>query len=470
MLEYLLLMKQELMLSALIFLLLIIFLASNNLVAETLIKWINVLLLVNFLLGFWGNSSGSLFGNMYHTNALIVFQKNLLNFALLVISLLSYDWLKTHRHYLEFYILMLAALLGAFYLISSRHLLMFFLGLELAGIPVALLANFDLGKKRSSEAALKYIMSSAFASAMFLFGSGFIYALTGTLDFFELHQLASGSPVFLFAFIFVLAGIGFKISAVPFHLWTADVYEGAPVAATSYLSVISKGSVMFILAYLLFYVFENIIGTWRAVIILIALFSITLGNLFALRQQNIKRFMAFSSITQMGFVLIALAAAKLMSTSALIYFIMIYIFSNLAAFGIIAVVYNQTGSEAVNDFKGFYKKNPALAWVFALALFSLAGIPPMAGFFGKFFLVLAVAGSVNYVILTLVALNIVLSVYYYLRIVKLMFMDAEENDREIIFVSPLPKIALWVCTAGTIVTGVMSGAYEYIAALVKSVW
>lgn len=194
---------------------------------------------------------------------------------------MSYDWLKTHRHYLEFYILMLAALLGAFYLISSRHLLMFFLGLELAGIPVALLANFDLGKKRSSEAALKYIMSSAFASAMFLFGGGFIYALTGTLDF-ELHQLASGSPAFLFAFIFVLAGIGFKISAVPFHLWTADVYEGAPVAATSYLSVISKGSVMFILAYLLFYVFNNIIGTWRAVIILIALFSITLATFLPL--------------------------------------------------------------------------------------------------------------------------------------------------------------------------------------------
>lgn len=153
MLEYLLLMKQELMLSALIFLLLIIFLASNNLVAETLIKWINVLLLVNFLLGFWGNSSGSLFGNMYHTNALIVFQKNLLNFALLIISLLSYDWLKTHRHYLEFYILMLAALLGAFYLISSRHLLMFFWGWNLQAYrlpcwPILIWAKSVLQKQR----------------------------------------------------------------------------------------------------------------------------------------------------------------------------------------------------------------------------------------------------------------------------------------------------------------------------------
>lgn len=470
MLEYIILMKQELMLSALIFLLLVYYLASGNRSAETVIKWINIFLLANFLLGFWGNSTGNLFGNMYHTNALIVFQKNLLNFALLMISFLAYDWLKTHRHYLEFYILMLAALLGAFYMISSRHLLMFFLGLELAGIPVALMANFDLGRKRSSEAALKYIMSSAFASAMFLFGAGLIYALTGTLDFFELNKAAFSSPAFIFAFIFVLAGIGFKISAVPFHLWTADVYQGAPVATASYLSVISKGSVMFILAYLLFYVFENIFVTWRAIIILLALFSMLLGNLFALRQQNIKRFMAFSSITQMGFVLVALAAGKLMSTAALIYFILLYIFSNLAAFGVIAVVGNHSGNESMNSFKGFYKKNPALAWVFAIALFSLAGIPPMAGFFGKFFLVLAVAGSVNYVILTLVALNIVLSVYYYLRIVRLMFMDAEAKDTEMVSVSLLPKIALWVCTAGTIVTGVMSGAYEYIAELVKSVW
>lgn len=180
--------------------------------------------------------------------------------------------------------------------------------------------------------------------------------------------------------------------------------------------------------------------------------------------------MAFSSITQMGFVLIALAAGKLMSTSALIYFILVYLFSNLAAFGVIAVVMDHTGREDINAFKGFYKKNPSLAWVFALALFSLAGIPPMAGFFGKFFLVLAVAGSVNYVILTLIALNIVLSVYYYLRIVRLMFMDDAETSLNRISVSRMPKWALWICTAGTIVTGVMSGAYEYIATLVKSVW
>ncbi len=470
MLEYIFLMKQELMLSALIFLLLIIYLASNNLVTEKVLTGINGLLIANLLLGFWGNPTGNLFGNMYHTDGLIVFQKSLLNFALLVISFMAYDWLKVHRHYLEFYILMLAALLGAFYMISSRHLLMFFLGLELAGIPVALMANFDLGRKKSSEAALKYIMSSAFASAMFLFGAGFIYAITGTLDFFELQKAATANPAFLFAFIFILAGIGFKISAVPFHLWTADVYQGAPVATASYLSVVSKGSVLFVLAYLLFNVFQNIFITWRAIIILLALLSMVLGNLFALRQQNSKRFMAFSSITQMGFVLIALAAGKLMSTSALIYFILVYLFSNLAAFGVIAVVMDHTGREDINAFKGFYKKNPSLAWVFALALFSLAGIPPMAGFFGKFFLVLAVAGSVNYVILTLIALNIVLSVYYYLRIVRLMFMDDAETSLNRISVSRMPKWALWICTAGTIVTGVMSGAYEYIATLVKSVW
>ena len=461
-------MKQELSVTLIIFILLFIKLAKKEWNNSALISIINVLLLVNLVGGFFYIRPGALFGDMFHTNELLSFEKNVLNLGTFIIALQSHSWLKQHKHVAEFFMLMLSTLLGMFFMISSNNLLMFYLGLELSSIPLAAMANFDLDKRHSSEAAMKYIMSSAFSSGLLLFGISLLYGATGTLNFAELSgQLTTFNSLHIFSFILLIAGFCFKISAVPFHLWTADVYEGSPVAVTSYLSVISKGSILFVMVSVLYNVFQGLDSSWYNMLFVISVLTMVIGNLFALRQQNMKRFLAFSSIAQVGFILIGISGESVAGSASVIFFIMIYVFSNLAAFGVISLVSAATGRESVNDYKGFYKTNPLLSWVLTIALFSLAGIPPTAGFFGKFFLLLAGAGKGNYWLITIAALNMVVSLYYYLRIVKAIFMDANENPIEKVHASLSPKIAMAICIGGIVITGLVSGAYDYIYSLLK---
>lgn len=465
--DFFLLMKQELLVTLIIFILLFIKLGGKEWNNVSLINFVNVLLVINFVSGFFMQQSGNLFGDMFRTSELLSFEKNLLSLGTLIISLQSYNWLKDHKHVAEFYMLLLSTLLGMFFMLSSNNLLMFYLGLELSTIPLAALANFDLDKKKSSEAAFKMIISSAFSSGLLLFGISMLYGTTGTLSFIDLPAHISGTPLQIFSFILLFAGFGFKISAVPFHLWTADVYEGAPVAVTSYLSVISKGAILFVLVSVLYNVFATLSGTWYNMVFLISLLTIIIGNLFALRQQNIKRFLAFSSIAQVGFILIGISGQSVDGTTSVIYFVLIYIFSNLAAFGVVNLVSAIAGKEDIDDYKAFYKTNPLLSWVLAIALFSLAGVPPTAGFFGKFFLFLAGAAKGNYLFIAIAALNMTISFYYYLRIIKAIFMDTNDKPIQKIETSFSPRIALIVCVAGIVVTGLASGGYAYIHSLVK---
>lgn len=465
--DFLILMKQELMVILIIFILLFVKLGKKETGNVVLINWINILLFFNLTAGFFLQQEGALFGDMFRTNELLTFEKNILNLGTLLISLQSSRWLKDHKHVAEFYMLLLATLLGMFFMLSSTNLLMFYLALELSTIPLAALANFDLEKRRSSEAAFKMIISSAFSSGLLLFGISMIYGTTGTLNFTELSQTFTANPLNIFAFILLIAGFGFKISAVPFHLWTADVYEGSPVTVTSYLSVVSKGSVLFVLLSVLYNVFTPISEIWYNLLFILSVATMIIGNLFALRQQNMKRFLAFSSIAQVGFILIGITGQSPEGSASVIYFVLVYIFSNLAAFAVINVVSAATGRENVDDYKGFYKTNPLLSWVLAIALFSLAGIPPTAGFFGKFFLLLAGAGKGNYLLITIAALNMVVSLYYYLRIIKAMFMDANDNPVEKVQAGWSPKLAMIICAAGIIITGLVSAVYDYIYSLVK---
>ena len=465
--EFLILMKQELVITFIIFVLLFVKLGKEETKNETLINFVNILLTLNLIAGFLFQQSGTLFGDMFHTNELLTFEKNLLNLGTLIISLQSYNWLKEHKHAPEFYILLLSTLLGMFFMISSNNLLMFYLALELSTIPLAALANFDLEKKRSSEAAFKMIISSAFSSGLLLFGISMLYGSTGTLNFAELPAHLIGNPLQIFSFILLIAGFGFKISAVPFHLWTADVYEGAPVAVTSYLSVISKGAILFVLVSVLYNAFAPLNESWYNILFLISVLTMIIGNLFALRQQNMKRFLAFSSIAQVGFILIGITGYSAEGSASVIFFVLIYIFSNLAAFGVINLVSAVTGRESLNDYKGFYKNNRSLSWVLAIALFSLGGIPPTAGFFGKFFLLLAGAGKGNYLLITIAALNMVISLYYYLKVIKAIFMDANDDPIESVKSGWSPRLAMIICVGGIIVTGLASGVYQYIHNLVK---
>jgi NADH-quinone oxidoreductase subunit N len=429
---------------------------------ENILKLVNILLAVNLMTGFVGYRDGMLFNEMFKTNHLIVTEKNILSLGTFIVSLQSYAWLKNNKQVLEFYLLLLSTLLGMFFMISAGNLLMFYLGLELSSIPLAALANFDLEKRKSGEAAFKFIISSAFSSALLLFGISLVYGTTGTLTLSALSEYLNGSPLQILAFILLISGFGFKISAVPFHLWTADVYEGSPVNVTSYFSVISKASVLFVFVTVLYTSFKFYAITWNHILFIVSVLTMVIGNLFAIRQNNLKRFLAFSSISQVGFILIGMFGQSQAGTASVVYFILIYTFSNLGAFGVIGVVSAYTGRENMEDYKGFYKTNPRLSWVLAISLFSLAGIPPTAGFFGKFFLLMAGAGHGNYLLITIAALNMVVSLYYYLKIIKAIFMDSSENPIIRLLTPFSPKLALIICMTGIILTGFVGYIYEYI--------
>ena len=459
------LLKQELLLSVIIIVLLIIKIGADEWKISVLLSVINLLLLINFAAGFVLNLQGSLFNGMFNTNGLIILEKNILNLATLLISLQSYNWLKEHKHVIEFYVLMLCTLLGMFFMISSGNLLIFYVGLELSTIPLAAMANFDLARRQSSEAAFKFIISSAFSSGLLLFGISLMYGATGTLDFEAIRQPLNGSSLQLFAFILLLSGFTFKISVVPFHLWTADVYEGAPVAVTSYLSVVSKAAIFFVFVPVLYTVFKSLAGSWYMMLFLLSILTMVIGNLFAMRQNNLKRLLAFSSISQVGFILVGISGSSQAGAASVIYFVLIYTLSNLGAFGVVSFISAVTGKESIDEYRGLYKTNPMLSWVLAIALFSLAGIPPTAGFFGKFFLLMAGAGRGNYELIVIAAINMVIALYYYLRVIKAIFMESNEHPIEKLKISPLPKLAMLLCAGGIIVTGFIGWLYDYIFSL-----
>jgi NADH-quinone oxidoreductase subunit N len=457
--------KQELVVIGIIFILLFIKVGATEYKTESILAVVNLLLLVNFVAGFFMNTEATLFSGMFHSNRLVVLEKNILNLGTLLVSLLAYDWLRGHKQVLEFYMLLLSTLTGFFFMISAGNLLMFYLGLELSTIPLTALSSFDLEKRRSSEAAMKFIMSSAFSSALLLFGISLLYGTTGTLGFDEIAGRLDGSALQLFAFILLLSGFAFKISVVPFHLWTADVYEGSPVMVTAYLSVISKGAIFFVFIQVLYTVFKPLAGSWYRILVLLSILTMLTGNLFALRQNKLKRLLAFSSIAQSGFILVGITGSSQMGTASVVYFILIYIFSNLGAFGVVSLISALTGKEGIDDYKGLYATNPFLCWVLAISLFSLAGIPPTAGFFGKFFLLMAGAGKGNYLLIGIAALNMVISLYYYLRVIKAIFMDTNPQPIGKLRVHPLPAAALLVCMAGVVMTGLVGWVYDYIYSL-----
>ena len=465
--EMLILMRQELALIVLILLLLLMKLGKDR-SNDSLLGFIHLALLINLLVGFlFFERGGFLFGDMFNSAPFLTVFKSILNLALLLISLQSHAWLSKHDHLIEFYVLLLTSLLGMNLMISSGNMLLFYLGLEMSTIPAAAAANFELRKRNSSEAAFKLIISSAFSSGLLLMGISFFYGATGSLNIDEASHFVTNEPLQILSFILVLAGLGFKISAVPFHWWTADVYEGSPVAVTSFLSVVSKSAAVFVLVSFLFRIYYAIGEVWTIALSVLAVVTILIGNLFALRQDNIKRLLAFSSIAQVGFILVAVISGSVQAVTAVVFFLLIYVFSNLAAFGIVSVISFATGKEKVSDYAGLSRSNPMLAWILAIALFSLAGIPPTAGFFAKFFLLMEGASTGNFGVVGFAAANMVISFYYYLKLVKLMFMDEGDDSIGKISVAWESKLALFLCTAGILITGVAGVVYDSLFALIS---
>ncbi len=333
--------------------------------------------------GFLPSAEGELFGGMYVSTGTRLLMKNILNIGALLVFIQSVTWIgkkENSEKVSEYFILLITTLIGMNFMISAGHFLMFYIGIELATIPIAALAAFERYKNRSAEAGIKLILSSALSSGILLYGLSMIYGTTGSMYFDQVAAHFSTSNLQVLGFIFFFAGMAFKISIVPFHLWTADVYEGAPVNITSYLSVVSKGAALFILMIILYTVFPVIVDMWQKTIYVTAVLTMTIGNLFAIRQKNLKRFLAFSSISQAGYILLGFIGGNELGMAAVIYYVLVYIFSNLGAFGVVTAVSNATGKEDMDDYNGLYHTNPKLSLIMTLALFSLAGIPPVAGF------------------------------------------------------------------------------------------
>lgn len=414
----------------------------------------------------------SVFGGMYQTSDAIVTIKNILNIGTLIVLIQSVTWANSEFTRIrrgEFYELILLTLFGMYLMISAGHFLVFVIGLETASLPLAALVAFEKNKYESHEAAVKYVLTAVFSSAIFLMGLSIVYGLAGSLSYNEIAAslISTGNSIGLIVALgFVIAGIGFKLSLVPFHLWTADVYQGAPTSVTSYLSVISKGSAAFAFMVVLQQAFgEAYPQVWEWMLYAVIIATITIGNLFAIRQRNLKRFLAFSSVSQAGYIMLGVIGNNELSTTALMFYILVYIFSNLAAFGVIGAVENATGKVSMDDYNGLYKTNPRLAVTMMLAMFSLAGIPPFAGFFSKFFIFTGALGAgtpAMYVLVFIALLNTIISLYYYLLVVKAMFINESDAPIATFRSSCSERLGMWISTAGILFLGLVSCVYDYI--------
>lgn len=460
-----LMMRHELLLTIAVVIMLVAEIATSDANKKRLIPFFIGIFALITVIGFLPGESGILFGGSYQANSLTMLMKNVLNIGVLIIFLQAEGWLKRDENadrISEYFLLTLSTLIGMNFMISAGDFLVFYIGIETATIPIAGLAAFDRIRSRSAEAGIKLILSSALSSGVLLFGLSLIYGITGSIYFTDIAATITENAIVALGFIFFVSGMGFKISLVPFHFWTADVYEGAPINVTSYLSVISKGAATFIFTIILFTVFKSITEMWKPVIYTLAVFTMTLANLFALRQNNIKRFLAFSSIAQAGFLLLGILGANDLGMSSVVYFVLVYVFTNLGAFGVVEAISNASGVETIDGYNGLYKTNPKLSLIMTLALFSLAGIPPVAGFFGKFFLFTAAAGSGYYILVLIAVLNATISLYYYLRVIRAMFIEKSDTPVQSFKSSTYMRVALVICVAGIFAVGFASGIFEII--------
>ncbi len=410
------------------------------------------------------------FGGLYVSSQAVNVMKVILAFGTIIVCIMAQPWIVKSAMKLEgeFYMLVLSTLLGMFVMMSSGNFMLFFLGLEMASVPMACMVAFDKWKKDSAEGAAKYILTATFSSGVMLYGISFIYAATGTLYFDDVAATITASPLAIIGLVFFFSGLGFKISLVPFHFWTADTYQGAPTPVTGYLSVISKGAAALTLCVILMKVFQPLVAYWEYLLYIVIVLSITVANLFAIRQSELKRFMAFSSISQAGYIMLAVVGNGQLGVAALTYYVLVYIVANMAVFTVINVVEsNHNGRTDMAAYNGFYQTNPKLSFLMTLALFSLAGIPPFAGMFSKFFVFMAAAqqgSAAAYFVVFIALINTVVSLYYYLLIVKAMYITKTDTPLPTFQSDLSTKTALALCTAGIALFGIVSCIYEWIAA------
>ena len=391
-----------------------------------------IILLATFILLFNHSvdTSAKLFNNSYTIDYLSLFMKALTLVACIFVMLSSFDYIKLIGiNKIEYPILILSATLGMMIMISSYDLIVFYMGLELQSLSLYVLASFNRDNYRSSEAGLKYFVLSALSSGLLLYGCSLIYGFSGSTNFDliaqNINQLNTGS---IFGIVFILVGLAFKVSAVPFHMWAPDVYEGSPTSVTAFFAIVPKVAALTVFIRFLYVPFINLVDQWQMIIIFISLASMILGAVAAIGQTNLKRLMAYSSIGHMGYALAGLATGSNEGIQSTVIYLSIYLLMNLGIFSCIFMMKRKDiFYEDIQDLSGLSKNHPIISICLLLLLFSLAGIPPLAGFFAKFHVFMAVIKVEMYTLAIIGLITTVISAFYYLRIIKTIYFDAPEE-------------------------------------------
>jgi NADH-quinone oxidoreductase subunit N len=421
------------------------------------------------LLGFVPAGTGkSLFEGMVAYDGFAVFFKALTALATVVVILMSMSSSDlSGRSQGEYYVFLLSVLLGMFLLSSATDIVMLYLAIELVSIPSYLLAGYLKGEASSTEASMKYVVYGATASGVMIYGFSLLYGLTGTTQLAGIgHALASGKAAvpMVLASIMVTVGFGYKIAAVPFHMWSPDVYEGAPTPVTAFLSVGPKAAGFAVLVrffYTVFAVPDGAAGMWRILpsvdwtlmFAVLSAVTMSVGNLVAVNQKNVKRLLAYSSIAHAGYMLMGFVLLTPVGLKAILFYLVVYLFMNLGAFYVVVVVSNGARGEEIDDFSGLGRRAPLAAVSFAVFLFALTGIPPFSGFIGKLYLFAEVINRGVYWLAVVAALNSVVSLYYYARIVRAMFLEEPKEAAELP-VPVLPRTVICLLVAPTLILGI----------------
>jgi NADH-quinone oxidoreductase subunit N len=426
---------------------------------------------VLLLFSFSGNGPGAVFGTAFHDSFVedglaLFFKRFFLAAAILVLFLSAEFSDRIGTGISEYYSLIVFALSGMLFAASANDFAMLFVSIELITVTFYVLTSFQRGRLISLEAGVKYLILGALSSAFLVFGIALVWGTTGKLNFTELATVAAqfeANKIFLLGVLFVLVGLGFKIAAFPFQIWVPDVYQGAPTPTTTFLAVGSKAAGFVLLLRVLFAAMPDVTKHWADLLIIISGITILYGNLCALPQRNLKRLLGYSSIAHAGYLLLGVAALSVSGESALLYYLAGYLFTVVAAFGVIALAMQHLGSEDVSGLAGLNRRSPLLAATMTLAMVSLAGIPPMAGFFGKFLLLKAViqqgAANPGYYCLAFTALvGVVISLYYYFGVIRAIYWSKDAPDLSPIPLSGPAKFSMAICIAGMFWIGLFPSA------------
>lgn len=406
------------------------------------------------------SESVSFINGLYVNDSISTFFKQIFIIAASLVTLMSVSYVKTLTDSKsEFFVIMIFALLGMMVMVSANDLITLYIGLELMSISFIILTAYHKKNIKSTEAGIKYVLLNAMSSAILLYGMSLLYGVSGSpvfADIIAFMKTGATQPIVILGSILLITGFGFKISAVPFHMWSPDIYEGAPTPITAFLAAGSKVAAFGVLIKLLMQVMQNSYNTMIVLVIALSVLSIIIGNIIAIPQTNLKRMLAYSSIAHAGYILIGLVAYTKGGISAMLYYLLLYIFANVGAFASITAFSNQTGKDDIKDFSGMWKRSPFLASTLLVSLLCLAGIPPTAGFVGKFFL-FSEAIKQGYLWMGFLAMGMsVVSMYYYSIVIRVMLMNDAEDTTPIKIPGSL-KLVMIVAIVMILVMGLYPG-------------